>query len=126
MPFENKFRPLTPNDAIDLHHYREALDYVFSSGKIRNIALTGSYGSGKSSVIRSYENLHKDDRIFIHISLARFEEQGQSAENPVDPAKTVNIFNQRLSTSFCTKSRRKNFPRPTFSRRAKSPGNAIS
>nr|WP_326209174.1 hypothetical protein [uncultured Oscillibacter sp.] len=96
MPFETKFRPLTPNDAIDLHHYQEALDYVFSSGKIRNIALTGSYGSGKSSVIRSYENHHKDDRTFIHISLARFEEQGQSAENSVDPTKTVNILEGKI------------------------------
>ena len=95
MPFENKFRPLTPNDAIDLHHYQEALDYVFSSGKIRNIALTGSYGSGKSSVIRSYENIHKE-QTFIHISLARFEEQGQSSENPVDPTKTVNILEGKI------------------------------
>ena len=95
MPFENKFRPLTPNDAIDLHHYQEALDYVFSSGKIRNIALTGSYGSGKSSVIRSYENIHKE-QTFIHISLARFEEQGQSAGNPADPTKTVNILEGKI------------------------------
>lgn len=95
MPFENKFRPLTPNDAIDLHHYQEALDYVFSSGKIRNIALTGSYGSGKSSVIRSYENIHKK-QTFIHISLARFEEQGQSAGNPADPTKTVNILEGKI------------------------------
>lgn len=95
MPFENKFRPLTPNDAIDLHHYQEALDYVFSSGKIRNIALTGSYGSGKSSVIRSYENIHKE-QTFIHISLARFEEQGQSAENTADPTKTVNILEGKI------------------------------
>ena len=95
MPFENKFRPLTPNDAIDLHHYQEALDYVFSCGKIRNIALTGSYGSGKSSVIRSYENIHKE-QTFIHISLARFEEQGQSAGNPADPTKTVNILEGKI------------------------------
>lgn len=96
MPFENKFMPLTPNDAIDLHHYREALDYIFSSEKIRNIALTGSYGSGKSSVIRSYENIYKDDRTFIHISLARFEEQGQSVGNPDDLTNTVNILEGKI------------------------------
>lgn len=95
MPFENKFRSLTPNDSIELHHYREALDHVFSSSKIRNIALTGSYGSGKSSVIRSYENIHKE-KTFIHISLARFEEQGQSVENPTDPTKTVNILEGKI------------------------------
>lgn len=95
LPIENGFRPLTPNDAIDLCHYQEALDRVFSSNEIRNIALTGSYGSGKSSVIRSYENIHKE-RTFIHISLARFEEQGHSANNSDDPTKTVNILEGKI------------------------------
>lgn len=95
MPFENKFRSLTPNGAVDLCHYKEALDHVFSSYEIRNIALTGSYGSGKSSVIRSYENIHKE-RIFIHISLARFEEQGSSVSDSTDRIKIVNILEGKI------------------------------
>lgn len=59
MSIENNFRSLAPNEYIDLNSYGEALDYVFSLDKIRNIALTGAYGSGKSSVIRSYEQVHK-------------------------------------------------------------------
>lgn len=109
MPFENKFRSLTPNDAIDLHHYQEALDHVFSSGKIRNIALTGSYGSGKSSVIRSYENIHKE-KTFIHISLARFEEQGQLTGNPADPIKTVNILEGKIINQLLHQIPEKNLP----------------
>lgn len=95
MPLENQFRPLTPNDAVDLCHYKEALDHVFSRREIRNIALTGSYGSGKSSVIRSYENIHKE-RTFIHISLARFEEQGQSVSDSSDRTKIVNILEGKI------------------------------
>lgn len=109
MPFENKFRSLTPNDAMDLQHYRDALDHVFSSGKIRNIALTGSYGSGKSSVIRSYENIHKE-KAFIHISLARFEEQGQFANHPADSTKIVNILEGKIINQLLHQIPEKNLP----------------
>lgn len=126
MSIENKFCSLTPNDAIDLHHYQEALDHVFSNDKIRNIALTGSYGSGKSSVIRSYENIHKDNRTFIHISLARFEEQGQSADNPTDPAKIVNILEGKIINQLLHQIPEKISHRPIFSRRAEYPGAATS
>lgn len=91
MSLDLKFRALTPNTNIDLHYYKEALDYVFSSSEIRNIALSGSYGSGKSSVIRSYENTYPD-RTFIHISLAHFDEQGQSSNtrtNNIDHTATA-------------------------------------
>lgn len=111
LSIENRFRPLTPNGAIDLSHYQDALDFVFSSNEIRNIALTGSYGSGKSSVIRSYENIHKDNRTFIHISLARFEEQGQTVSNPADQTKTVNILEGKIINQLLHQIREKDIPR---------------
>lgn len=91
MSLDRRFRALTPNAYMDLHDYREALDYAFSSSEIRNIALSGAYGSGKSSVIRSYENIHKE-RTFIHISLAHFDEQGKTANtrtNDIDYTQTA-------------------------------------
>lgn len=112
MPFENKFRSLTPNGAVDLCHYKEALDHVFSSYEIRNIALTGSYGSGKSSVIRSYENIHKE-RIFIHISLARFEEQGSSVSDSTDRIKIVNILEGKIINQLLHQIPEKRLP-PTY------------
>lgn len=112
MPFENKFRSLTPNGAVDLCHYKEALDHVFSSHEIRNIALTGSYGSGKSSVIRSYENIHKE-RIFIHISLARFEEQGSSVSDSTDRIKIVNILEGKIINQLLHQIPEKRLP-PTY------------
>ena len=121
MPFENRFRPLTPNDAIDLSHYQEALDFVFSSNEIRNIALTGSYGSGKSSVIRSYENIHKDNRTFIHISLARFEEQGQTFDNPADQTKTVNILEGKIINQLLHQIPEKDIPRAYIQLQDKTP-----
>jgi len=110
LPFENKFRSLTPSDEADLDHYKEALDYVFSSYEIRNIALTGSYGSGKSSVIRSYEKIYKEDRTFIHISLARFEEQGQSVSDSADQTKTVNILEGKIINQLLHQIPKKSLP----------------
>ena len=52
--------------------YEEAIDFVFDNADVTNIAISGSYGAGKSSVIESYEKKHKDIN-FLHISLAHFE-----------------------------------------------------
>ena len=96
MSTDRKFLALTPHENIDLHDYREALDYAFSNKDTRNVALSGAYGSGKSSVIRSYENIHKE-RTFIHISLAHFDEQGKKStlgEN--DPKKVVNDLEGKI------------------------------
>lgn len=49
-----------------------ALDWALHNPKITNIALTGPYGSGKSSVIASYCRLHPKCRA-INISLATFD-----------------------------------------------------
>ncbi|RAP68525.1 hypothetical protein ACZ87_03823 [Candidatus Erwinia dacicola] len=48
---------------------------------MRNIAITGPYGAGKSTVILSYLNarLKKD---FINVSLADFSMSGKKDETP--------------------------------------------
>ena len=69
----NKFQKLTPDRNVELGIYEEALDYAFSEEDVRNIAVSGAYGAGKSSVIESYEIKHPN-RKFLHISLAHFED----------------------------------------------------
>ena len=53
---ENKyhFERLTPTDSIDLSVYEEAIDYVFDNSDVRNVAISGPYSAGKSSVLASY------------------------------------------------------------------------
>lgn len=71
---KNNFQKLTPEKGLDekgLSGYKEALDYAFSEDDINNIALTGVYGSGKSSILESYKK--QSDSRFIHISLAHFD-----------------------------------------------------
>lgn len=71
---ENKyqFQKLTPFDGVDMGIYEDAMKYIFANDDIRNIAVSGVYGAGKSSVIESYKKAHPDKK-FMHISLAHFE-----------------------------------------------------
>ena len=50
-----KYKELTPNDNIENGDaYFEALKQALENDKIKNIALAGPYGSGKSSIIESF------------------------------------------------------------------------
>lgn len=50
-----KYKELTPNDNIENGDaYFEALNQALENNKIKNIALAGPYGSGKSSIIESF------------------------------------------------------------------------
>lgn len=56
----SEYRDLTPVDNIENgEEYFNALNWAFQNKKIKNIALTGPYGSGKSSLIESF--LANDD-----------------------------------------------------------------
>jgi ABC-type transport system involved in cytochrome bd biosynthesis fused ATPase/permease subunit len=64
---------LTPvDDADEKSNYFSALKFAIDSEQICNIALTGPFGSGKSSIIKTFEknNQYK----FLNISLASFKE----------------------------------------------------
>ena len=74
-----KFQKLTPTQEVDLSGYEDAFHYIFAEDDIRNIALSGAYSSGKSSVIESYKKCHPD-KTFMHLSLAHFQGLGESAD----------------------------------------------
>lgn len=77
---QSKFVDLAPTDQADeAGVYAEALLFATSNAKVFNIALTGPYGSGKSSIIQSFLKkyrrrtfLKKFRRLPLHISLAAF------------------------------------------------------
>lgn len=52
--------------------YFDALSWALKNKKIKNVALTGPYGSGKSSVIKSYLEMHPRIKS-LNISLATFD-----------------------------------------------------
>ena len=72
-----KFVDLAPTDKADKDGiYSEAILFATNNTKVSNIALTGPYGSGKSSIIQSF--LKKYPRPALHISLAAFVPEADS------------------------------------------------
>lgn len=69
------FNSLSPMDFIDNEIiYTEALNYAFKNDDIKNIAITGIYGAGKSSLWLSYINMcNKKERV-IEISLGNYND----------------------------------------------------
>jgi len=83
----NYFHPLTPTDkAEDCEIYLESIEWALKNRKtIKNIAISGTYGSGKSSIIKTFikritesENYFKrkfkPTYKFLNISLATFKD----------------------------------------------------
>lgn len=74
--------------------YFEALDFAFSQDDVKNIAVTGPYGSGKSTVIESFLSLHKKI-LSVNVSLAGFNIAG--IEEKHDPREVeLSILQQIL------------------------------
>lgn len=80
----SRFVDLAPTaEADNANIYFEALEYAINRHDVLNIALTGPYGSGKSSVIKSFLIKHPSLRA-LQLSLASFSAELES------PAKTLN------------------------------------
>lgn len=69
---EYHFERLTPIKDIELKVYEDAINYVFENQDIKNVAISGAYSAGKSSVLESYKKKHSELK-FLHISLAHFQ-----------------------------------------------------
>ncbi|MBB1364494.1 ATP-binding protein [Shewanella sp. SR44-4] len=79
---QSKFVDLAPTDEADKEGiYTKAILFATNNTKVFNIALTGPYGSGKSSIIQSF--LKKYRRPALQISLASFIPEGDVGENKV-------------------------------------------
>ena len=140
---EIPFQHLAPIDTVDDKTVFDALDYALSQNNVHNIALTGNYGSGKSSVLESYikrnknclliewffkqitkipliNRLTKKKKWFLKISLATFaiekDADESNTQKDVIPTTTVQeIEKSILQQIFYRKSGRK-FPYSHFSR----------
>lgn len=79
---KNKFKALSPiiEDELQMNklkHYFEALDYALDDkeNRIKNIVVTRDYGSGKSTVIKSYIHNRKLSNKTVTIYFAAFNLQ---------------------------------------------------
>lgn len=70
-------------EELNAQAYFEAIDNALKDGSIYNIGIVGSYGSGKSSIIKSFEKNYPEYNI-QNISLASFVENPKSCGNKTD------------------------------------------
>jgi YobI-like P-loop NTPase len=84
--FECHFKSLAPTDDADKNgKYSEALKWAINEASIRNIAVTGPFGAGKTSVLKTFEKRNPDIKV-LNISLASFS-KGLSGKEPNHDAK---------------------------------------
>ena len=115
------FEKLTPVNDSDISIYEAAIDFVFKNDDVRNIAISGAYGAGKSSVLASYKTKHSSTK-FLHISLAHFQDtqdEGNSNEPIKNSVLEGKILNQLIHQIPANKIPQTNF------RIKKSTGNKI-
>jgi hypothetical protein len=87
------YSSLSPIDNGDENgHYSKAILWALNNRKkedIKNIALTGPYGSGKSSIIKTFQKNYKgNDLKFLNISLATFKEEKPELD---ENGKEINV-----------------------------------
>ena len=83
------FYDLTPTDNIELDIYEKAINFSLENNKIFNVAISGSYGSGKSSLLESYKKNHPEKK-FLNISLTHFNTTENTNKNKIYSAESDN------------------------------------
>lgn len=67
--------------------YIEALNFAYSQPDIRNVAVTGPYGAGKSSILKTWCQAKEGALRVLTVSLADFDMQKSVSEKEAQPEK---------------------------------------
>lgn len=95
-----QYLPLTPiQNADEDKAYTEMLTYAVSQQDINNIAITGPYGAGKSSVILTFQKFNPQWN-YLNISLATFKDSQEDEQYKNIDIETIekSILQQLLYT----------------------------
>ena len=96
MEKEYQFRALTSNKDVEIKPVTlEALQFAIDkNSEVTNVAITGNYGAGKSSVVESFERKCTDKK-FIHISLGQYDETIGSEKNGLN-TRQINTIEGKI------------------------------
>lgn len=88
-PNPNGYEALTPTllEPEKASSYVGALNYAFYQPEIRNIAVTGPYGAGKSSVLKTWCWTQGETMRVLTVSLADFDMQKQASDDTDEKGK---------------------------------------
>lgn len=95
-----------PEDIDKIQPYLDQLKDTLNTKGINNIALTGGYGSGKSTILKTFQHFNKEDYNFLNISLAAFN-QKKLKENfkeiydiKINNGKTKEVAEKEIANEF--------------------------
>ena len=122
-----KFKKLTPLNDIDIDKsYVAAMKFALEEDDIKNVAIAGNYGSGKSSFIETYKEINKKFKP-IHISLAHFsamddgKEKMDVSEEQNQSSSQVNLIEGKVINQLLHQIDSKKIPLTVFKSK-KNPG----
>lgn len=84
----NKYEDLTPVDDVNQsQNYLDTLNWALQNPNVKNVAVTGPYGSGKSSILKTFE---KKFPLYscLKISLASFQDDTPEEKDQASPTIT--------------------------------------
>lgn len=91
-----KYEDLAPNNnAEKCDEYCKALEWAIENQKVNNIALTGPYGSGKSSILRTFENQYVKYN-YLNISLASFYDKNKEGKQEKQDVNEYNSIDSNI------------------------------
>ncbi len=104
------FHSLSPiSDQENHKYYCDALEWALVNRKekdIKNIALTGNYGSGKSSILKTFRERQIEGLNFLNISLATFkDEKNKNSKTPISNESKVSDNTKEDKTSQIAKDK---------------------
>ena len=106
------YRSLAPTSNVEnAEEYLAALSWAVNQEDIHNIAISGPYGSGKSSIIKSFLNENSRKGI-LHISLASFKFSGN--EESINPEDQINNLEGEILKQIFYSVSSKRIPRSRF------------
>lgn len=109
-----KFHKLTPTKVdINSESYRiieKALNQSYYDNDIKNIAITGIYGSGKSSILKTYYSKKFKKSELINVSIADFDsyldQNSKKNDNQKDNKEDEDNSSNDLSTNYLNNANR--------------------
>lgn len=117
---EKQISLLSPVDDFKRHkEYIIRLKNAIDKPNVFNIALTGSYGAGKSSILKTFKT-HNQEYHYVNVSLASFVEARQPESNDKSNCKEEDCFEEQLEYSILQQLfyhvKAKNIPESRFGR----------
>lgn len=97
---ESTYDTLSPTilEVEEIQTYISAINEAVGDSRNKNIAITGAYGSGKSSILQTYQSINPKEK-FLNISLANFKVDKLDPEDSKQTSPEENNLNRLLELS---------------------------